>query len=141
MKVNAEKGEGPEIAKKYEVTGFPTMVVIDPKGEELDRIVGFRPPKELLKSLKPILEGKSFAALKKKVAEKPSDLEATVALGQKYEEREDIDKAEDLFKRVQSAKDAPAESLGPGAETLAITMRVVTLIKPNSPVSFSERYT
>ncbi len=39
--VNAEKGEGPKLAARYSVRGYPTFVLVDASGEEIDRIVGY----------------------------------------------------------------------------------------------------
>jgi tetratricopeptide (TPR) repeat protein len=103
LKIDAEKGKGPELAKRYGVNGFPTLVIVDPKGEEVDRIVGFRPPDQFVAELQPILEGKSFGELKKKA---DTDLEAAVALGKKYEERGDLTKAAELYQRVLASQAA-----------------------------------
>ena len=43
LKVDAEKGEGPELAKKYEVKGFPTMIFFNGDGSENKRLVGATP--------------------------------------------------------------------------------------------------
>ena len=43
LKVDAEKGEGPELAKKYEAKGFPTMIFFNPDGTENNRLVGATP--------------------------------------------------------------------------------------------------
>lgn len=43
LKVDAEKGEGPELAKKYEVTGFPTMIFFNGDGSENKKLVGATP--------------------------------------------------------------------------------------------------
>ena len=37
----------PAIAKRYQVDGVPTFVVVDSEGRELDRISGFRPAKDI----------------------------------------------------------------------------------------------
>ena len=42
LKINAEKGEGVELAKKYNITAYPTFVVLDAKGNECGRCLGFR---------------------------------------------------------------------------------------------------
>ena len=39
-KIDAEKGEGPEIAKKYGVTAYPTMFFLDGDGKPVHRILG-----------------------------------------------------------------------------------------------------
>ena len=43
LKIDAEKGEGPELAKKYEVSGFPTMIFFNGDGTENKRLVGATP--------------------------------------------------------------------------------------------------
>jgi thioredoxin-related protein len=43
LKIDAEKGEGPELAKKYEVTGYPTMIFFNGDGSEKKRLVGATP--------------------------------------------------------------------------------------------------
>ena len=40
LKVDAEKGEGVEIAKRYGVTAFPTFFILTPDGEVRHKIVG-----------------------------------------------------------------------------------------------------
>ncbi len=108
VKLDAEKGEGPELAKKYGVRGFPTIVFLDQQGEEIDRLVGFRPPDKFIAEIKAIQEGKSFKSLKKKAADHPADLEAQLELGKKYEERDDYKKAEELYNAVLKAEQASA---------------------------------
>ena len=79
---------------------------MDAKGEELDRITGFRPPDRFISTIKPILAGKSYGALKKKAEKEPDNLEVAVELGKKEEERRQYAKAEALYKKVLAAKDA-----------------------------------
>ncbi len=43
-KVNAEKGEGVALAKKYEVTGYPSFIALNAKGEVSDRWIGYGGP-------------------------------------------------------------------------------------------------
>jgi tetratricopeptide (TPR) repeat protein len=105
LKIDAEKGKGPELAKRYGVNGFPTLVIVDPKGEEVDRLIGYRPPQKFLAELQPIVEGKSFGALKKRAE---TDLDAAVALGKKYEERSDFAKAAEVYGRVLKSSSASA---------------------------------
>jgi len=40
-KVDCEKGEGPEIAKKYNVRGYPTYIAVNGEGEVTDRWMGY----------------------------------------------------------------------------------------------------
>ena len=45
LKLDAEKG-GLEVAKRYKVSAYPTLLMVKADGTEVDRIVGFREPAE-----------------------------------------------------------------------------------------------
>ncbi len=48
-KVDAEKGEGVTLAKKYGLKGYPTFIFIDPANEkEIYRVMGSMPPAEFI---------------------------------------------------------------------------------------------
>ncbi len=40
IKIDMEKGEGPELAKKYKIKAYPTFLILSPSGEEIGRVVG-----------------------------------------------------------------------------------------------------
>lgn len=48
IKMDMEKGEGPELAKRYNVKAYPTMLVLDAQGNEVRRVLGARSSEELL---------------------------------------------------------------------------------------------
>ncbi len=52
IKMDMEKGEGPELAKKYKVNAYPTMLVLDKDGNVLNTVLGARSAKELLQLIK-----------------------------------------------------------------------------------------
>ena len=84
LKVDAEKGEGPDLANRYGAHAFPTMVVVDDAGEEVDRIVGFLPPQDFVPQIQRIERGeRTMRALRKAVAANPSDLGAALDLAEK----------------------------------------------------------
>lgn len=39
-KIDMEKGEGLEVARRFKVTSYPTFLILDSKGREIVRIVG-----------------------------------------------------------------------------------------------------
>lgn len=41
LKVDCEKGEGPEIAKKYNVRGYPTYYAVNAAGDPIERWIGY----------------------------------------------------------------------------------------------------
>ena len=42
LKLDAEKGQGPDVAKKYGITGFPTILFVNGKGELVHTVIGFQ---------------------------------------------------------------------------------------------------
>lgn len=42
VKINAEKGEGVELAKKYKIKAYPSFIIADNEGKEKGRFAGFR---------------------------------------------------------------------------------------------------
>lgn len=53
FRIDAEKGEGPEVAAALEVQGFPTYVLLTPTGETIDRWMGYSTPEEFAAALSP----------------------------------------------------------------------------------------
>lgn len=49
IKMDMEKGEGKDLAKKYNITGYPTMMLLDGDGNIVQRLVGARNDKELMR--------------------------------------------------------------------------------------------
>ena len=41
LKLDAEKGQGPNVAKQFQVQGFPTILFIDGKGKLVHSIIGY----------------------------------------------------------------------------------------------------
>lgn len=52
VKIDAEKGEGPEIASKFKVSAYPTMIYLDNNGQLVESIRGFQSAEGLLKKSK-----------------------------------------------------------------------------------------
>jgi thioredoxin-related protein len=48
--------EGERLARKFGVKGFPTLIILDSKGNEVDRIIGERSAPDLIDELKDIFE-------------------------------------------------------------------------------------
>ena len=52
IKIDMEKGEGPEIARKYQVRAYPTMMLINADGKVEKRILGAVRDNQLLSEVK-----------------------------------------------------------------------------------------
>jgi thioredoxin-related protein len=83
-KVDAEKGEGIELAKKYGVVGYPTILFVDGDGNEVDRIYGYYPAKDFLETIKNYSNRvKTLPSLQAAVKESPNDVAANYMLAEK----------------------------------------------------------
>lgn len=49
-KIDMEKGEGPGLQRKYEVTAYPTLLFINGEGTLIHKAVGFQAPQALMKN-------------------------------------------------------------------------------------------
>ncbi len=59
LKVDMEKGEGPDLAKKYDVKAYPTMLVLTPDGTVKYKILGGQAPRafmdKIYRSVDPVI--------------------------------------------------------------------------------------
>ena len=65
LKLDAEKGEGIEISKKWEVKGFPTLIFFNNDGTENKRLVGATPDAEFFLSFAKQVTGEGTPFLEK----------------------------------------------------------------------------
>ncbi len=71
-----------DVTAKYATNGYPTLVIADASGEEIDRIVGYREPAAYRAEIERIQRGEgTLPAMQKKYAESPQDIDAGIALG------------------------------------------------------------
>lgn len=63
LKVDMEKGEGPELAKRYEVRAYPTFLILDKEGKEVNRLVGANSPAGFIESLEKARQGSRLPEL------------------------------------------------------------------------------
>jgi thioredoxin-related protein len=99
-KIDAEKGEGVDLARKYNVSGYPTIVFVDGNGEEIDRIYGYVPAKDFLVLMKEFAAGKTVTTLKKSLETNPDDVEANFRLGKRSVELGNMDDAKKYLGKV-----------------------------------------
>jgi len=88
MKVDAEKGEGIRLAKKYNVRGYPTVVFVNNDSVEIDRIVGYYPPQPFLQELQRIHNGENtYLSLANQVQQTPDNITVLTQYAKKLEQR------------------------------------------------------
>lgn len=101
VKVNAEAGDGPKVLKRYHVVGYPTVLFLDPSGKEIDRIFGYEPPAEFLRTMRDYREGKgTLAVLAKEALAHPLDLDLAEQVGERYAIRGNAVAAKRAFARI-----------------------------------------
>ncbi|WP_409014266.1 thioredoxin family protein [Dyadobacter sp. NIV53] len=49
VKFDMESGEGPKLAKKYPLEGYPTLFFIDANGKMVEQVTGYQNPETLIK--------------------------------------------------------------------------------------------
>ncbi|MFQ6612302.1 MAG: thioredoxin fold domain-containing protein [Fidelibacterota bacterium] len=105
VKVDAEKGEGIELARHYNISGYPTLVLMDQTGKEVDRIIGYRPPEMFLAELTRIHKNEgTLPDLEEKRRLNPKDEEILTQLARKYEDAGYKDQALDLWSSILDLK-------------------------------------
>ena len=103
LKIDAEKGSGPKQKEKYRVRGYPTIIILDNSGNELDRIVGYLPPEDFLKELNRIKNGtNTLSDLQLKYLKNSDDITIQIDLAKKYIDLNVKDSAKKYLDDIQS---------------------------------------
>ena len=103
LKIDAEKGSGPKHKEKYRVQGYPTIIILDNSGNELDRIVGYLPPEDFLKELNRIKNGtNTLSDLQLKYLKNSDDITIQIDLAKKYIDLNVKDSAKKYLDNIQS---------------------------------------
>lgn len=103
VKVNAEK-EGVELAQKYNVNGFPTVLFIDAAGDVYTRVLGFLPPDRFLKEIENAEQKRiDFKKWQERLSKNPKDQDAIIGMLGIEAMRGQFDKAESRIKALVDA--------------------------------------
>ncbi|MGB9695892.1 MAG: thioredoxin family protein [Ignavibacteria bacterium] len=85
LKIDAEKGSGVELAKSYKIVGYPAILFLNEKKEEIDRIYGYLSPKEFFNRIQDIAGGiNTLDSIKKALVETPDSPALNYKLAKKY---------------------------------------------------------
>jgi TolA-binding protein len=102
LKLNAETDEeGRQLQERFNITGYPGMILLDGQGQEMERISGFVPAEAFRDRVAAAAGGPgSFVSLLRTAAEEPESIDVQYRLAEKYVERGEFAAAIDRFRRV-----------------------------------------
>ncbi|MEG0518011.1 MAG: thioredoxin family protein [Bacteroidales bacterium] len=78
IKIDMEKGEGPELVKRFKITGYPTFLILSPDGEEIGRVMGANDLELFVKSVEKVKDVTKSAAYLKNIFENSKTSENAV---------------------------------------------------------------
>jgi thiol:disulfide interchange protein DsbD len=99
--VKAEAKKDSALRDRYEIAGFPTVILMKSSGEEIDRIYGYLPPEEFVSTIQSYLQGKeTLEDIENRFQADPTDVELAFKLAEKYEARRKYDQAGLHYQKV-----------------------------------------
>ena len=85
IRVDGDTDKGMELIEKYNVTGFPTVLFLDPDGEEIDRISGYVSADEFILTVSEFQAGiGTLLALEKQLLQNPDNLDLRMECGERF---------------------------------------------------------
>ena len=102
LKLNTETEEdGKRLQKEFAILTYPTTMMLDRQGEEVDRIGRFLPPEQFMETVQSFTHSStSLASLRKAVQEEPNSVAAHYALAEKLLDQNNYAKAAPEFQKV-----------------------------------------
>lgn len=98
------------LARQYCVSGYPTLVLMDKDGKEVDRVAGYMPPDDFIKTFRDYKNGVGTLADLLKQASAKTDRDLFMQIAEKYKYGCDKGGATQWYTKVISAGD-PKDSL------------------------------
>lgn len=101
FKVDVDKPEYEELTDNFHIFNYPTLVLCEPDGTEVDRFLGFRPPDEFLEVVHDYLAGRNtLADVEARLAQTPHDPQLLLQAGTKRAHLLDQELARDRLARA-----------------------------------------
>ena len=99
--INAEKNTGPDLNDLYHIGAYPTVVILSPQGEVIDKITGYDKPEPYFKKLKDVVNGiDTLARLKSDYESDPGNGTKAIALANRYLSSYDYASAKPLLEKL-----------------------------------------
>lgn len=102
LKLNTETEEdGIRLQKAFHIVSYPTILILDADGQEIDRIDGYLPADKFQQAIEHYIRSSdSLGKIRAKAELQPDAVKAHFVLARKYLERKEYDKAEAVFRRI-----------------------------------------
>ena len=114
-RINAEVDTA--TAHRFNISGYPTVILLEKAGNEVDRVIGYLPPGEFAKTMEDYLAGVgTLWTLEKDNREKPNRAETAYAIGQKKMARGEFAEARAQLQRVPSVDPGNESGLADNAQ-------------------------
>ena len=104
LKIDAESKYGMKLFSELSGTGYPMIMLMDSKKNEIDRFYGYYEPEQFIAKITNILQGDSFPNLIQKFNAGDNSSETMALLARKYAIREMDSLALALYKKVLTTK-------------------------------------
>lgn len=99
VKINAEVDTS--LTKDFGVSGYPTIVITNSDGEEIDRIWGYLPPTDFYNQVQLYLQGKeTLDDYLTRLEDEPENQEYLLIVAEKQTSRREFEKALDYYGRI-----------------------------------------
>jgi len=99
VKINAEVDTA--LARQYGVSGFPTIVITDSDGKEIDRIWGYLPPTDFYNQIQLYFQGKeTLDDYLTRLKDDPENLEYMATVAEKYAGRSMFEDAIKMYRSI-----------------------------------------
>ncbi len=102
LKLNAETDEeGRRLQERFNITGYPGLLLLNGEGQEMERISGFVPPGAFRERVAAAAGGPgSFVSLLRTAGREPGSVDVQYRVAEKYIERGEFSPAIDHLRRV-----------------------------------------
>jgi len=129
LNVDGRAEAGEPVAKHYGVSSYPTMIVCEPGGKEIERFFGFRATKEFIGKIKDYMEHRHTAGhYKELAAASPDDLALQFTAGRELAVRQRGEEAIPFLERViEKGADVEGPTRKPGGVPRAMLLLARTV--------------
>ncbi len=105
LKLDADAEVSWELKSKYRVSGYPTVILASADGEEINRIVGFRPRPEFLATLTKAWESRSQSYSQLREKADAGDTKASATIGLIHLQRKEYELAQKYLEKARDHRE------------------------------------